>query len=116
MDNSTITDNNRIEFNSYEEFIDFCNNLNSDMDLIFEDLDVMLENLMATEDFTRQQKRNFLASDLKQDDMQTIRLYRNRLFVNFKNVDYREPEYAENDITDLNVVYYFETKTWHFAY
>ena len=115
MDNSVITDN-RIEFNSYEEFIDFCNNLNSDMDLILEDLDVMLENLMATEDFTRQQKRNFLASDLKQDDIQTIRLYRNRLFVNFKNVDYHESEYAENDITDLNVVYYFETKTWHFAY
>ena len=115
MNNSAITDN-RIEFDSYEEFIDFCNNLNSDMDLIFEDLDTMLENLMVTEDFTRQQKRNFLASDLKQDDIQTIRLYKNRLFVKFENVDYSEPEYTENDITNLNVVYYFETKTWHFAY
>ena len=115
MNNSVITDN-RIEFDSYKEFTEFCNNLNSDSGSILEDLDMMLEKLMVTEDFTRQQKRNFLASDLKQDDIQTIRLYRNRLFVKFENVDYREPEYAENDITDLNVVYYFETKTWHFAY
>ena len=115
MNNSVITDN-KIKFDSYEEFIDFCNNLNSDMDLILKDLDAMLENLTTTEDFTRQQKRNFLASDLNQDDIKRITLYKNRLFVKFENVDYCEPEYAENDITDLNVVYYFERKTWHFAY
>ena len=105
---------NKIEFNSYKEWNNFTIEQGSDCPL--NDLNEVLENLMKTEEFTSQQKRNFISSELTYKDIKTIRLYKNRIFVCFKDVKYCESEYADNDITTLEIVYYPNTNSWHFAY
>lgn len=105
---------NRIEFNSYKEWNNFTIEQGSDCPL--NDLNEVLENLMKTEEFTSQQKRNFISSELTYKDIKTIRLYKNRIFVCFKDVEYHEAEYADNGITTLEIVYYPNTNSWHFAY
>lgn len=112
MNNQMIE--NRIEFASYKEWNNFTIEQGSDCPLF--DLNEVLENLMKTEEFTSKQKRNFISSELSYDDIEVIRLYKNRIFVRFKNVEYYEEEYADNGITTLDIVYYPNTNSWHFAY
>ena len=104
----------RIQFDSYQEWCDFSEAFSDKQ--ILSDIDEIIDMVTQTEDFTAQQKRNFLASTPTHANIDKIRLYRNRLFVSFRDVEYCESEYIENDITDLNLVYYFNEKTWHFAY
>ena len=112
MNNQITTE--RIQFNSYQEWSDFTNKFN--LDCPIQDIEEVIENLCETEDFTSQQKRKFISSDLTHDNIQIIRLYNNRIFVSFKKVEYYESEYADNDIDTLDIVYYPEDQSWHFAY
>lgn len=112
MNNQMIE--NKIEFHSYKEWNNFTIEQGSDCPL--NDLNKVLENLMKTEEFTSQQKRNFISSSLTHKNIEVIRLYKNRIFVCFKDVEYQEAEYADNGITTLEIVYYPSTNTWHFAY
>lgn len=111
--NNQLTEN-RIEFNSYDEWNNFTIEQGSDCPLF--DLNEVLENLMKTEEFTSHQKRNFISSELSYDNIEMIHLYKNRIFVCFKDVEYYEQEYADNGITTLEIVYYPNTDSWHFAY
>jgi hypothetical protein len=104
----------KLQFNSYEEWKNFTNIFNLNCPL--QNIEDVIKNLCETENFTAQQKRNFISSDLKHDDIQIIRLYSNRIFVCFKDVEYYESEYSENGIDTLEIVYYPETLTWYFAY
>lgn len=111
--NNQLTEG-KLEFASYKEWNNFT--IEQGLDCPLSDLDEVLENLMKTEVFTREQKRNFISSELTYDNIEVIHLYKNRLFVCFKDVEYYEEEYADNGITTLEIVYYPNTNQWHFAY
>jgi hypothetical protein len=112
MNNQMIE--NRIEFNSYDEWNNFT--IEQGIDCPLFDLNEVLQNLMKTEEFTSKQKRSFISSELSYDNIKVIHLYKNRIFVCFKDVEYHETEYADNGITTLEIVYYPNNNTWHFAY
>lgn len=112
--NNQVTTENKLEFNSYEEWNNFTIEQGSDCPLT--DIEEVITNLTETEDFTSKQKRKFIASELTHDNIEIIHLYKNRIFVCFKDVEYHESEYADSGVTTLEIVYYPNTNSWHFAY
>lgn len=111
--NNQLTEG-RIEFNSYKEWNNFTIEQGSDCPL--NDLKEVIDNLTDTEGFSKPEKRHFISSELTHNDITTIHLYKNRIFVCFKDVEYYEAEYADNGITTLEIVYYPNSNSWHFAY
>lgn len=105
---------NWLEFNSYEEWNNFTIEQGSDCPL--NDLKEVIDNLTTTEGFSKTEKRNFISSELLYDNIKVIHLYKNRIFVCFKDVEYYDEEYANNGITTLEIVYYPSDNSWHFAY
>ena len=105
---------NGLEFNSYEEWNNFIIEHGSDCPL--NDLEEVIDNLTTTEGFSKTEKRHFISSELTYDNIEVIRLYKNRIFVCFKDVEYHDEEYTNNEITTLEIVYYPSDNSWHFAY
>ena len=104
----------KIEFNNLEAWNDFATGLNINFEIDDNYIKKIIVEACEHEDFTRSQIRNFLASDLTTDNIEKISVYKDRLSIHFKDVEFMEPEYAENNIDYLKLIYYFNKKQWFF--
>jgi hypothetical protein len=104
----------KIEFNNLEAWNDFATGLNINLEIDDNYIEKIIVEACEREDFTRSQIRNFLASDLTTDNIEKISVYKDRLSIHFKDVEFVESEYAENNIDYLKLVYYFNNKQWFF--
>jgi hypothetical protein len=104
----------KIEFDSYQAWNDFATGLNMNFEIDGDYIEKIIVEACVREDFTRSQIRNFLASDLTTDNIEKISVYKDRLSIHFKDVEFVESEYAENNIDYLKLVYYFNNKQWFF--
>jgi hypothetical protein len=118
MENKTMTLDKilkeKIGFDNLEAWNNFATGLNINFEIDDDYIKQIIVEACEREDFTRSQIRNFLASDLTTDNIEKISVYKDRLSIHFKDVEFVEPEYADNDIDYLKLVYYFDKKQWFF--
>lgn len=108
-----ILEKEKISFESYDEYKNFVSAVGgADLDI---DFDGAIYQALINNDCTPKEARNFLTHELTEEYLTKVRVYKDRLVLQFEGIEFIEDDYIENNIQGFIIVYYFGEKQWHWV-